>query len=224
MVSRLARIRITYELFFSFAIVASLVIQYTYGFFHTSQSALDYTEQFFSFFTVLSNIFVAVIFAIDAHFLLQGKGCGSKFDSVRGAAIFCIIATGITYSLFLRGPGNQVEYSIPFINQIFHHYVPVVAALDWLFFPPKNRMNWSTLFTWIGITLIYLVLVEFAGMLTHTYPYFFLDPEKFRGYRGILLGSAGFLPFFLVFATFVIGSSKSQHHVRKMIAKHSQKI
>jgi hypothetical protein len=223
MTSRFPRVRITYEIIFSVAIFIAIVIQYSYGLFHKTESVFNYTEQFFSYFTILSNMFVAVVFAIDASLLLRRKVYSFRFDSIRGAAVFCIITTGLTYSLFLHGPGShgQVPYSIGWVNEIFHHIVPLVAALDWLFFPPKNRMNWSTLFAWIGLTMIYAVLVELAGTMTHTYPYFFLNPELFRGYAGIFRASAGFLPFFLVFSLLVIGSTNSQRRIKQWLTTRS---
>jgi hypothetical protein len=199
-------------------IVVSLCIQFFYGLYYTTD-VLPYVEQFFSYFTILSNIFIAAVFGFDAYGTFRGTAASSKFASVRGAAVFCILTTGIVYSLFLRGPGHQgqVDYSIAWINSVFHYVVPTVVVLDWLVFPPNYRINWSTLFTWLGLTIVYLVVVEAAGIFTNTYPYFFLNPSMFHGYQGVLTASAVFRPFFLVFSLFVIASSNIQFWLRNRV-------
>jgi hypothetical protein len=214
--SRIKRIRAYVEILLASVIVVALFIQFIYGLEITTLSSGSYIEQFFSYFTILSNLFVASVFVIEAIATLEHKSLTSRFDSVRGAAVFCILTTGLVYSLFLRGPGGQGEVvnSIPWINAVFHYIVPTIAALDWFVFPPKHRVNWSTIFNWLGLTIVYFILVEIGGYFTKTYPYFFLDPTKFRGYSGVLMGSATFLPFFLVFGFIVIASSNFQQRFR----------
>jgi hypothetical protein len=153
--SRIKRIRAYVEILLASVIVVALFIQFIYGLEITTLSSGSYIEQFFSYFTILSNLFVAS-----------------------------------------------------------HYIVPTIAALDWFVFPPKHRVNWSTIFNWLGLTIVYFILVEIGGYFTKTYPYFFLDPTKFRGYSGVLMGSATFLPFFLVFGFIVIASSNFQQRFR----------
>jgi hypothetical protein len=215
--SRILYIRSIALLALSALIVVSLCIQFTYGLELAMSSAGSYIEQFFSFFTVLSTIFVATVFFLEGKRTLRGGNMSSSFESVRGAAIFCILTTGIIYNFFPKGPGGhggQVVDSIHVLNTLFHYIVPTIAVLDWIAFPPKNRITWSTLFSWFGLTIIYLILVELGGLLSKTYPYFFLDPTMFRGYSGVLFASASFLPFFLVFAVLVIGSANFQRRFR----------
>jgi hypothetical protein len=221
MVPRTHFARSLWQIALSALVTIALVIQFFYGLYHTS-TVIPYIEQFFSYFTILSNIFVAVLFAVEANNALRGKPSTLRFASVRGAAVFCILTTGIVYSLFLRGgPGHQdqLPFSIPWINSVFHYIVPTLVVFDWIIFPPKFRLNWSTIFTWLGLTIVYLCFVELAGLFTNTYPYFFLNPVMFRGYQGVLTASAIFLPFFLVFSLVVIGISNFQFWLRTLKKK-----
>jgi hypothetical protein len=217
--------RSIWQIAFSAIVTVALVIQFFYGLYYTT-TVIPYIEQFFSYFTILSNIFIAVLFAVEARNTFRGILPSSRFASVRGAAVFCILTTGIVYSLFLRGgPGHQgqVDYSIAWINSIFHYVVPTLVVLDWIIFPPKYRLNWSTIFTWLGLTIVYLCLVELAGLFTNTYPYFFLNPVMFRGYFGVLMASAIFLPFFLVFSLAVVAASNIQYRIRNPKKRLSKK-
>jgi hypothetical protein len=198
--------RTLYQLFFSALIVLALVIQFGYGIATDPGHCLQYIANFFSYFTILSNIFVAVVLSMEASASMRSIELSARFTRARGAAVFCIITTGIIYSFFLRGPGvqGQVQDSIPWINAVFHYIMPVAMAVDWTIFPPKTRVPWVHILRWIGLTVIYLIYVELLGLLTKNYPYFFVDPTTLHGYGGVLRASLAFIPFFLVFGVVVI--------------------
>jgi hypothetical protein len=212
---RSSRIRSAYQIFVGVLILVSVCIQFFYGLIHTPVAA-PYIETFFSYFTIISNIFVGIVFCCEAFLSLKKQEPSAQFDSIRGAAVFFILTTGVVYGLFLHGPmgQEQIEYSLPIINSIFHQIVPVVAILDWIIFPPKHRLNWTTLFGWLGLTIIYAVLVELGGLLTNTYPYFFLNPTFLGGYNGVLRACMGFIPFLLVFSLFVLVTARANQWLR----------
>jgi hypothetical protein len=205
------------ELGFSALISAALVIQFFYGI-CVSGLTSGYIVQFFTYFTILSNILVAVVLYTEGSTKLQDKSLPSRFEKARGTAVFCIITTGIIYSLFLRGPGGQgaVRDSIPWINTVFHYIMPAVMALDWVIFPTKQPARWISIIKWIVITVIYFIYVEILGFFTGTYPYFFLDPKTFHGYLDVLRGSLLFIPFFVVFGSLVIGANRISRKVRHL--------
>jgi hypothetical protein len=212
---RIRTLRSGYQLLLAFITVSALAVQYLYGL-RLTDNPLSYTEQFLSYFTIASNIFVATVFSYESVRSLQGKALTQRFDFYRGAAVFCIIATGVTYALFLRGPGRigQVEHSIAWINATFHYVIPSLVALDWLLFPPRRSLPWLWILGWFGISVLYVFAVLGGGFLTHLYPYFFLDPDRI-GYLGVSRASAGFLPFFLVFGFFVVATANIQQRFRK---------
>jgi hypothetical protein len=202
--------RTAYQLGFSLLIVLALVIQFAYGITTDPVNCLHFIANFFSYFTILSNIFVAVILSMEASISMRGAQFSPRFTRARAAAVFCILTTGIIYSFFLRGPGGQgqVQDSIPWINAVFHYIMPVAMTLDWTLFPPKTRVPWIWILRWIGLTLIYLIYVELLGLLTKTYPYFFVDPTTLHGYGGVARASLAFVPFFVVFGAATVLLSK----------------
>jgi hypothetical protein len=215
-----AAIRPSYQILLAFAIMIALGTQFIYGF-ALAPHAFVYIEQFFSYFTIVSNLFVAGVFGIEAWHTFKREQTSHSFDAARGAAIFFILTTGLVYNLFLRGPHGegQIAYSIAWVNDILHYIVPVAAVLDWLIFPPLKRLNWSTIFSWVGLTIIYLALVEIGGYFSGVYPYIFLDPTRFNGYVGVLRAGAAFLPFFTVFSVLVMGTAAIQRPIRMQFSK-----
>jgi hypothetical protein len=212
------RVRAAAQILLALVILSALVTQFVHGL-RNAPDILVYAESFLSYFTILSNIFVAGLFLVEAKRVHQGKPESARLSFLRGAAVFFMLATGITYALFLRGPAghagfDQSAYSIAWVNSVFHYLVPGVVALDWLLFPPPRRIRWAALPLWIGITAVYAVFVEAGGFFTRAYPYFFFDPARFNGYAGVLRGVTGFIPFFLVFATLVIASNNIGHYFR----------
>jgi hypothetical protein len=199
-----------YQVVFSILIVLALVMQFIYGVMVEKSHWVMYVGDFLSYFTILSNIFVAVVLSMEASASVRGVELSDRFHRMRGAAVFCIITTGVVYTFFLRGPGGQgeVQDSIPWINAVFHYIMPVAMTLDWVVFPPKRRVPWVSILRWIGLTLVYLIYVLLLGLVTKTYPYFFLDPTTFHGYSGVARASLAFIPFFLVFGTAVVLLSK----------------
>jgi hypothetical protein len=214
----LQHIRAFLQAVLALAIIAALVTQFVYGL-ASAPSLLVYVEAFLSYFTILSNMFVAGLFLFEVKRVYRGEVESAHRSFLRGAAVFFMLATGITYVLFLRGPAGHgafvpVPYSIAWVNSIFHYIVPIVVGLDWLLFPPPRRIRWTAIPLWIAITAVYAVFVEAGGYFTKVYPYFFLDPTRWMGYAGVLRGVTGFIPFFLVFATLVIASNNIGHYFR----------
>lgn len=202
----LLRLRTLYQLGFAVLIVAALATQFIHGIIAGDGLTFAYVGLFVSYFTILSNILVAIVLCLEARADLQGRELSVCFERLRAFATFCIITTGITYTFFLRGPGIQgmLQDSIPWINEVFHHVMPIAMTLDWLFFPTTRPILWRSIPIWIGLTAIYALWVEFMGTFTSSYPYFFLDPVRLHGYAGVSRAALGFVPFFLVFGVVVV--------------------
>src|SRR5439155_494285 len=149
--------RTLYQLIFALAIVLALIIQFVNGVIATGALTLSYVGLFISYFTILSNILVAVVLCAEAYADSRGTEVSPRFNALRGLATFCIIATGITYTFFLRGPAAEgvLQNSIPWINDIFHHVMPIVMTFDWVAFPVRTPVKWRSILGWIGFSAVY---------------------------------------------------------------------
>jgi hypothetical protein len=132
---------------------------------------------YFSYFTVLSNLFAA---AMLLHGALRPAGERSRtVELLRGAAVVYILTTGIVYLLLLSG--HPPAY--PWVNAILHYLMPVAVTLDWLLDPPRVRLDPArTLVLWMAFPLLYVIYTLARGAIVGWYPYFFVNPHRGGGY------------------------------------------
>ncbi|KND50058.1 MAG: Integral membrane protein [Parcubacteria bacterium C7867-008] len=203
------KFRSIYQFLFATLITVALVAQFTYGA-SVGGFTTQYVGLFFSYFTILSNILVALVLSAEAFATVRNGAFSKRFEWVRGFSVFCIVATGVTYTFFLRGPGamDHIAYALPWANMLFHQIIPIVVAIDWIVFPPKNNVRWFSILYWIMLTAVYAAVVQILGLYTGTYPYFFLDPVRLGSYERMLHACAAFVPFFLVFGVVIVLANK----------------
>jgi hypothetical protein len=164
------------------------------------QPTFNYVN-FFSFFTILSNLFVTIVFIISAFRLARGHKPTPSDDAVRGASVLYMIVTGVIYTVLLAD--KDVGLTLLFVNLQLHFIMPVVAVLDWLYQPFLNKLKTRQVLSWLIFPFAYLVYSLIRGASIEWYPYPFLDPSKVGGYGGVMLYSAGVLVVFFV-ASFLL--------------------
>jgi hypothetical protein len=132
---------------------------------------------YFSYFTVLSNLFAVVMLL---HGALSPAHTRSRtVELFRGAAVVYILTTGIVYLLLLSGHAP----AYPWVNAVLHYLMPVAVTLDWLFDPPSVGLNLArTLVMWMAFPLLYVLYTLARGAIVNWYPYFFVDPHRNGGY------------------------------------------
>ncbi|MGK5550680.1 Pr6Pr family membrane protein [Actinomadura kijaniata] len=160
---------------------------------HPSVDAVD----FFSYFTVLSNV-------IGGGALLAGAVPGWRdtawADGLRGAAALYLVITGAVYALVLDGPVTT------WAGWVQHRIMPVVAPLDWLALAPRRLPARRTLACWLAFPLLYLVYVLAHGAATHWYPYPFLDARR-HGLEIVTGYTAGIGAAFVAVAALLLGGA-----------------
>jgi hypothetical protein len=132
---------------------------------------------YFSYFTVLSNLFAV---AMLLHGALRPAHTRSRtVELFRGAAVVYILTTGIVYLLLLSGHAP----TYPWVNAILHYLMPVAVTLDWLSDPPGVRLDLApTLVMWMAFPLLYVLYTLARGAIVDWYPYLFVNPHRSGGY------------------------------------------
>ena len=148
---------------------------------------------FFSYFTIQTSLFHAVVFGFGAWSLLSRRGADPPwFGALRAAATTYTVTTGVVYNALLRALPQEAALEQPWANEVLHTIVPVYALLDWLLAPGRSRIRWRTVggivvypVLWAGYTLVRapFVLDEGTGN-PWWYPYPFLDPHEAAGGYG----------------------------------------
>jgi hypothetical protein len=159
-------------------------------------SLVSETIRFFSYFTILTNIMVALCFT--CPLLSPSSRAGQYFSRsyVQAGIAVYIAIVGITYSLLLRQlwkpQGSQL-----IADRLLHDVMPIVYVLFWLIFVRKGNLKWSYAFSWLLYPAIYLAYVLIRGAVTDAYPYPFIDVTDL-GYDGMLVNSLFMLAGFIV--------------------------
>ena len=132
-------------------------------------------NNFFSFFTIQSNLVAALLLVVVGAYVLLGKS-GRTVAYLRGALTLYMTMTGIIYVLLLAGYEQALQTTIPAVNIILHYIMPVVILADWLVFPSEKKLSFRIALVWLAYPLLYLVYSLIRGSITDWYPYPFINP------------------------------------------------
>jgi hypothetical protein len=151
----------------------ALVLQYVLLIARTwdGKGPLAATVQFLSYFTILSNIGVAL-----AAFATIASPRLAWFATprVRGAIALYIGVTGAIYATILSSLWSPTGWQW-LADSSLHYAVPVLYLVLWLAFWRRHALVWSDAIRWLAFPLAYLVWALARGAWTGEYPYPFLD-------------------------------------------------
>jgi len=165
------------------AFASTAIIAMTYQF-ATLNARPDYAKgNFFSFFTIQSNI-IAVT-ALFALVLVPRARRSPLFDGARSAAVLYMAITGVVFALLLAGLQEDLQTTIPWVDFVVHKLMPVVLVADWLVDPPRHRLPRWTVLAWLSYPLAWFGYTLARGEAVDWYPYPFVDVSRI-GYDGVL--------------------------------------
>jgi len=130
---------------------------------------------FFSFFTIESNILAVIILLALGSIALIKKN-DDKLALIRGAITLYMTMTGIIYVLLLSGNEVALQTTVPWVNITLHYVLPLVLIVDWLVFPPRVYISFQKAMWWLVFPIVYLVYSLVRGSYKGWYPYPFINP------------------------------------------------
>lgn len=143
--------------------------------------------RFFSFFTILTNILVAVFFTSRVFISLEKYlKIFNKKGAVTAITAFILIV-GLVYQTVLRGIWEPKGAQM-FVDELLHTINPVFFLLYWFLFSTKQKIKFREIIIWLLYPLFYLAFVLFRGSLSDFYPYPFLNISEI-GLSQVLLNS-----------------------------------
>ena len=171
------------------------------------QGAAELTLNFFSYFTILSNILVAL--ALTAPVVAPNTRLGRWFagEAVRAAMAMYIVVVGVVYHFLLAPTWNPQGLAL-LGNSLLHYVMPTAFVLDWLLFAPKGRLNWKDPARWLIFPLVYGGWTLIHGALSGWWPYPFVDVGAL-GLGRVLLNFVGLLIFFLIVGLTVVAIDRT---------------
>ncbi len=162
---------------------------------------------FFSFFTIESNVLTVAIALIGAWLLFGAKGADPGwYLGLRLATVTYMATTGIVYNLLLRGIELPQGTTLAWSNEVLHLVAPIYIVLDWLFAPGRRPLAWKAVWPVLVFPLVWGVYTLIRGPLTYDavfkkpywYPYPFMNPTTSpEGYFSVA--------FYIVLIAVVIG-------------------
>ncbi len=177
-------ILLVFRVFFAALTLWAVVAQFTYA------SSRGFSPvNFFSFFTIESNLFAAGVLLALA-LVPSWRRASNVRDNVRGAATFYMVTTGITYVLLLSGSEEALQTQILWVNLVLHYIMPIVVFFDWVVNPPEHTISFRRALIWLVYPILYLAYSLIRGPAVGWYPYPFLDPGRAGGYGGVALYAA----------------------------------
>ena len=164
---------------------------------------LEATVRYFSFFTILTNILVAL--ALTLPWLAPQSRAGQFFDrpSVRTAILAYIIIVAVIYHYLLAKLWNPQGWELV-ADTIEHVVTPALYVIDWVLFVPKGTLKWKSAIVWLGYPLVYAAYSLIHGAVTGFYPYPFINVAEF-GYDKVLINMAVLVLVFLGLGLALIG-------------------
>ena len=154
------------------------------------------TVNYFSYFTVESNVLVFVVAAVAALAPSGRLWQWFRRPAVVGAACLYIGITGVVYFLFLRhlfhfqGLGAVA-------NDLLHFFDPLAFAVYWLLFAPKSGLRLKLAAVWLAYPVAYGAYILLRGPSSGFYPYPFVDVPAL-GYPHVFANMAMFLACFAI--------------------------
>jgi hypothetical protein len=129
---------------------------------------------YFSFFTILTNLLIAVSLTLTIRAPASRPGSFFSNPIVQTATALYIAVVGIVYSLVLRSLWDP-EGLQKIADLLLHDAVPLLYVLFWTTSVPKHTLRWQHAAWWLTYPFAYLLWALFRGSSTGIYPYPFLD-------------------------------------------------
>ncbi|KGN34837.1 hypothetical protein N802_01990 [Knoellia sinensis KCTC 19936] len=142
--------------------------------------------RFVSYFTVLSNLLVALTTTTLA---LGQERYPTWWKVLRLNAVVAIAVTGIVHWFLLR-PLLDLHGADAVADKLLHLVVPALAVIGWAVFGPRGQAHRSLLLSSLIFPVGWLAYTLVRGAAVDWYPYPFLD-VSLHGYAGTLAACAG---------------------------------
>jgi hypothetical protein len=149
---------------------------------------------FFSYFTVLSNVIAVIVLAV----LVIKPAALHRLTGWRGASTLYMGVTLLVYVTVLLPMDTDVGVSKVWIDWVIHGIGPLFMIVDWLANPPGRFVTRATFWSWLIFPAAYLAYSLVRGPVADWYPYPFLDPREPAGYSGVAISSAIVLVVFIL--------------------------
>jgi hypothetical protein len=151
---------------------------------------------YFAFFTVMTNLLVALTLTVPA--LAPSSRLGrflAKPSSITGATA-SIILVAIVYNTLLIHLNRQQGWR--FVTDLLLHFVvPMLTVVYWWIAVRRASVSWKSAALWMLYPIAYFCYTTARGLASGFYPYYFINVAQL-GFGWVLLNAIGVLMAFLI--------------------------
>lgn len=161
---------------------------------------------FFGFFTIQSNVMLAVVLVIAATLLLRGRPQPPWFLIVRAAVTTFIVIVGLVYVALLAPLGAEGGVPVEWANTVMHYVTPIYGLVDWLLVDDRRRLALRQVAWVLVYPTVWVTVVLIRGATDGWVPYPFLNPDT--GYASVFGYVAAIVAVFIVMGLIVFALSR----------------
>ena len=147
---------------------------------------------FFSYFTIDSNVLTVVVMLAGALVLLRRRPETHGSAVFRASVTTYMVITGIVYNVLLRNIELAQGVTVAWSNEILHVVAPLVVLVDWCLAPGRHALPARDALLVVAFPVVWAVYTLVRGPFAtdpyaHTgywYPYPFINPVTASGGYG----------------------------------------
>jgi hypothetical protein len=168
---------------------------------------LETTVRFFSYFTILTNILVAIYFtAVVIHRkghrrLLSGPGA---LTAITGY----ITIVGLIYQIALRHLW-QPEGLQWVVDELLHTVIPIAVIFFWYFNESSFPIRFQQIGVWLIYPLVYFIFILIRGGFSNFYPYPFVSVTALGLTRVLINGGCLIILYIILSVLYIWLHSRS---------------
>ncbi len=187
-----------------FAVIAwfAIIMQYVLMLENSVISVGEATIRFFSFFTILTNILVAVYFSFQVFGAKHPKSWVHRPGTLTALTVY-ITVVGLGYQILLRHLWNPAGLQW-LVDELLHSVIPVLVILYWYLHEPIAAVLFKRIIIWLLYPFVYLIYILLRGSISGFYPYPFVNVTNL-GLAQVLINSFLFALVFVLVSYVFIG-------------------
>lgn len=152
----------------------AVIMQFILSIQNTEVSLPETIIRFFSYFTILTNLLVALFFTFRVFGLsIKPFTLFNKKGALTSLTTFILIV-GLVYQVALRGIWEPIGMQLV-VDELLHTIIPLYVLVYWLFFSGKEKISFRNVVIWLLYPVVYLLFILVRGHFSNFYPYPFLN-------------------------------------------------
>ena len=180
-------------LFLSVLGFVTVVLQFYLMMENRTVSVMESVIRFFSYFTILSNLILAIVLSLQSF----------QKETIKFFTPITVYITivGLVYQILLRHTWNPTGLQ-RIVDESLHSVIPLLAIVYWFLFE-ERKIRYAEIPKWLLFPLAYLIYILIRGNYSGFYPYPFVDVNHF-GLNQVLINSGFMLTAFVVVSALLV--------------------